>query len=340
MQTSLVRSVVLVVAAGGAAACGPFDNDRLAAEAQGLNCGTAEYEPFHAGSARAEGGHVAVAAQIAEEVAEALAEPSRGPELFEEIDALYRGSSGLRAAVRGASDAAYGDAADTTLGEALDLSIVSAIARGETSTKSSQLGPLGATISTTLVRFFTLAAAARAREGTWAGYDGAMTYLGTGPHGAPAEAQAIAEVLVARGGEVSGLFNAGLAGACALDRALLAANASSVPWNADAALDGAIDGLDEALARTLAEALVRGLASLETLGEVEAATEVLADAELYAAIEPALLRKGVAEADLAELRDDFAAAKNALEIGGDPARVVDAERVIALVSAAFGFTAP
>lgn len=340
MQTSLVRSAALVLVAWGAAGCGPFDNERLVAEAGGLNCGTGEYEPFRAGSALTEAAQVAAAAQIAEEVREALADPARGPEIFEEIDAIYRGASGLRAGVRGASDVVYGDAADTTVGEALDLAIVSAIARGETSTKASQLGPLGATISASLVHFFALAAAQRAREGTWAGYDGAMTYLGTGAHGAATEAKAVAEALVARGGDAAELFAAGLAGACALDRALLAANAASVTWDADAGLDAAVDALDEALARTLAEALVRGLGTVEALGEVEAATEVLADAELYAAIEPALRSEGVAEAELAEVRADFAAAKNALEIGGDPARVVDAERVIALVSAAFGLTVP
>lgn len=341
MQTSVAsvaQRVLLAWIGWGALGCGPFDNERLAAEARGLNCETAEYTPFRAGGAAEVEAQVGAMEAIAREVAEAIEVPAEGPERFEEIDELYR--TNLRAAVLATVDATYGDGLDTSLGAALDLTIVTAIARGETSTQASQLGPLGATVGATLVRFAALAAASEVREGTWDGYDAAMTYLGVGTHGAPQEARSVAAALVERGGDGADLFAAGLAGACALDRALLAANARVVTWSADPALDAAVDGLDEATAAALAEALVRGLASIEALDELAAAREVLADAELFAAIEPALRRAGVAEGDLEAITADFAAARNALDIGGDPARVVDIERVIAVVSAAFALESP
>lgn len=316
--------------------CGPVDNERLIAEAQGLNCGGDHYEAFLPGADATAHKHVAAEHAIAEEIQEAVEQPVLANEAFGEIELTYRGSGGLRSTVRAVVDP---EDPSIPLGETLDLAISTAIAQGKTASKASLIGPLGAKIRGHLAWFYALKAVADAREGTWEGYDEAFAYLGTGPTGL--EVEGVAGPVSRRGGSSSELFATALATACALDRALIAANATVVDGSANGPIAAPLEELEASAHRSFATAIVLGMESLDNLDDQAAASEVLEDAALFAAIEARMESLGDEAAKDAEvIAADFAAAQNALDIGGDPARVVDAVFIADALRRAFELSTP
>ena len=115
--------------------CGPVDNARLIAEAQGLNCAGERFVAFGEADVAEPAARVAVQGQVMAEAKVALDDPARAAESFARIDALYRETVGLRAEVRGMTDEAYPEnpiARD--VGERIDVAITVAIANGRLAT--------------------------------------------------------------------------------------------------------------------------------------------------------------------------------------------------------------
>jgi hypothetical protein len=309
--------------------CGDVDNDRLEREAHGLGCGATRYAALEPSAYAAATARVGALAAVRHEIDEAIAAPEGAAHAFDEIQGIYRGSEGLRAAVQGLEEG-------EGIGEQIDLAIASAIARGGAASDADAAAAAGAAIEAALVRFFYLAALRDLELGTRAALDEAAAYLGTGPENRADEALAIAAI--ARAGDAAlaeEMFAATLESACVLDRELLRRDASAIDAEAYLPYAERAERVEDAATRAAALGVARGAVETDALDEAASRARVQEPAALFEAIEADMVARG-AEADAAAIDEMFRKAINVAELEGDPARALDVPFIVERIEAIYG----
>lgn len=324
--------------------CGS-DNQQVLDDAKGQNCGATTYTPFAAANHAAQDERVALQATIGTMAEEALADLTKAPKIFADIEGLYASTAELQAKVQGRADDHYPDDADAkTVGATIDAQILAGIALGKGAKSETDVDMAKEIIDKSLSRFFYLSVYHELVEGERGTYDEAFGYLGTGAKNDAASRLSIAAI-ASRRDETNGttfeaqLFDKIIEGSCAIDKALKAASADSISWKDDASYAKVVGEIDALMLQVLAASVGHEL--FEPLSSVDAEEAKVAfheGAYYFFAVEKAMIAKGGdAATDAAKIRAMIDAAKAKLDAGdADWMTGFDSGFVRDRVTAAFG----
>jgi hypothetical protein len=316
---ALLAAGLLTLGAG----CGAGDNQKVIDDAKGQNCGATTYTAFAAANHTEQSERAALQATFAVMAEDALADVSKAPSIFAEIEGLYTTSADLRAEVQSRADQHFPDDADAlAAGKTIDAHIMDGIARGKGATSETDVDVAKEIIDKSLTRFFYLSVYHELVEAERGPYDEAFAYLGTGPRNDPSSLLSVAAVAAKRdatNGTTYGalLFDEIIEGSCALDKALKAADAESIDWKSDEDYAHDVAEIDETMEKVLAASVGHELYEpLSMVDPEEAKVAFHEGAYYFFAIEKAMVAMGgTAAADATKIRSMIDAAKTKLDAG-------------------------
>ena len=343
-QSSAILAAALLAFGAG---CGAGDNKQVIDDAKGQNCGAAAYTPFNAANHASQDQRIALQATIGAMAADALADITKAPAVFAEIEGLYASTADLQAKVQGRADDHFPDDAEAkAVGKAIDADIVAGIARGKGATAEVDVDIAKEIIDKSLTRFWYLSVYHELIEGDRVTYDEAFGYLGTGAKNDASGLLSIASVAAKRDATngttyEKQLFEGILAGSCAIDKALKAADAESLDWKSDEAYAKVVAEIDGLMLKVLAASVGHELFEpLATADPEEAKVAFHEGAHYFFAVEKAMIAMGGSAAtDAAKIRAMVDAAKTKLD-AGDAGWLAgfDSDFVRDRVASAFGVT--